>query len=42
LAGIFRHIVPQGRPELMIVGISRDNNKRVDIVDGDALARRRN
>jgi hypothetical protein len=28
--------------ELMIVGISRDNEKRVDMVDGDALARRRN
>jgi mannose-6-phosphate isomerase-like protein (cupin superfamily) len=28
--------------ELMVVGISRDNEKRVDVVDGDALARRRN
>src|SRR5437667_191213 len=28
--------------ELMVVGISRDNEKRVDVVDGDALGRRRN
>jgi hypothetical protein len=28
--------------ELMVVGISRDNLKRVDVVDGDALARRHN
>jgi mannose-6-phosphate isomerase-like protein (cupin superfamily) len=28
--------------ELMVVGISRDNERRVDVVDGDALARRRN
>jgi mannose-6-phosphate isomerase-like protein (cupin superfamily) len=28
--------------ELLVVGISRDNQKRVDIVDGEALARKRN
>ena len=28
--------------ELMVVGISRDNERRVDVVDGDALGRRRN
>jgi mannose-6-phosphate isomerase-like protein (cupin superfamily) len=28
--------------ELMVVGISRDNERRVDVVDGEALARRRN
>ena len=28
--------------ELMVVGISRDNARRVDVVDGEALARRRN
>ena len=28
--------------ELMVVGISRDNNKGVEIVDGDALAHRCN
>ena len=28
--------------ELMVVGISRDNGRRVDVVDGEALPRRRN
>jgi mannose-6-phosphate isomerase-like protein (cupin superfamily) len=28
--------------ELMVVGVSRDNERRVDVVDGDALVRRRN
>ncbi len=28
--------------EMMVVGVSRDNEKRVDVVDGNALARRRN
>src|SRR6266404_51886 len=28
--------------EIMVVGISRDSERRVDVVDGDALARRRN
>ncbi len=28
--------------ELMIVGVARDDEKRVDVVDGDALQRRRN